>query len=489
MSSNTSTSDSVSAKAVRADSRREKPFNVLILNRDPELRIFLDKALFLGNTSVTTCVTRDEVESCLQEEVYGLLLIGIDSPDTMDFLKEISRTGTRLPIVAVARTATPELVRDVMKSGVADFLFGSMDVRSVLPRLVSVLEAGGTAEKSSTALDSSGTEEELAPRPSPATEPGPEGQESYPIISSSKSMKRLLQLAERVAPTESTVLIQGESGTGKELIAKRIHQLSNRSDKPFVEVNCGALPENLLESQLFGHEKGSFTGAVQRQMGLFEVADQSTLFLDEIGEMSPDMQVKLLRALQFQEFRRVGGSHVIKVDVRVIAATNKDLKEEVESSRFRADLFYRLNVICLDVPPLRERVEEIPELVRSFAERLAGARNLPAKEFTDEAIVKLQKYRWTGNVRELENGVERLMLLSTTDIVDGGAVEEHLDGSLDSNTESAFAATLTLDEVKNLHIANVLRANSGNKMKTARMLKINVKTLYNLIKSLDIMVD
>ncbi len=461
---------------------RERKFEVLVFNRDPELRIFLNKALFLGNASVTSVQKEEDVEKRLGVGDVGLLLVGIDSPKAMEFLARVSQQRNSVPVVAVARTATPELVRDVMRLGIADFLFGSMDVRSVLPRLVSILDAN--SDSSSSCIESN---QEIVTRAPDAIDPELSANvDDIPIVTQSASMKRIFEIVETVAPTESTILVQGESGTGKELIAKRIHRLSNRSDRPFVEVNCGAMPETLLESQLFGHEKGSFTGAVQRQMGLFEAADKSTIFLDEIGETSPDMQVKLLRVLQFREFRRIGGSQVVKVDVRVVAATNKDLKEEVEKGNFRADLFYRLNVICLEVPPLRNRPEEIPELVATFAERLAAERSLEPKTFTDDAVQQLQKYRWTGNVRELENAVERLLLLAKGRRVEGADVDEYLDGSLEPSEDAGFSPSLTLDEVKRLHIANVLRANEGNKMRTARVLKINVKTLYNLIKSLDI---
>jgi len=297
-------------------------------------------------------------------------------------------------------------------------------------------------------------------------------------------MARVLEIADTIAPTDSIVLILGESGTGKEILAKRIHQKSNRSDQAFVEVNCGALPENLLESQLFGHEKGSFTGAVQRQVGLFEIADRGTIFLDEIGEMGLDMQVKLLRVLQHQEFRRIGGSQTLKVDVRVIAATNRDLKADVDARRFRADLYYRLNVIALEIPPLRERLEEVPELIEIFCEKLDREKGLPRKSFHTDAVARLQKCRWLGNVRELENAVERLVLLAQGMEVTAQDVEEHLAD--DTPLDSPFAPTLTLDEVKRVHIASVLKANNGNKMRTARLLGINVKTLYNLIKSLNI---
>lgn len=479
--------ESVAPPTIEEPALRQKPFEVVVFNRDPELRIFLDKALVLGNVSITNCVSREEVESTLHSGACNLILVGIDSPETMELLSNVVRSPTQTPVVAVARRATPELVREVMKSGVADFLFGSMDVRSVLPRLLSVLEAGRTSSAPvDESLEIATTVSGSVTTNKPEDVNGTSSVEDCPIISCSNVMQRVIETAETVAPTQSTVLIQGESGTGKEVIAKHVHRRSTRGGRPFVEVNCGALPDNLLESQLFGHERGSFTGAVQRQIGLFEVADKSTIFLDEIGEMSPDMQVKLLRVLQFREFRRIGGSHVTKVDVRVIAATNKDLMEEVKAGNFRADLFYRINVICLAIPPLRDRVEEIPRLVEFFAQRLTEERQMASKMFSEEAVQKLQKYRWTGNVRELENAVERLLLLGKGDTITGGDVEEHLDGTREPKMDRVFAPTLTLDEVKKIHIANVLRVNEGNKMKTARMLKINVKTLYNLIKNLNI---
>ena len=458
---------------------------VIVVNRDPELRALLNKALYVGNLSSTSVSSDAEAFACLRRSPYGLLIVGVESGDSITFITRARQAFPALPVVAVARTATPDLVRDVLKAGAADFVFGSIDSRAFGPRLVAIMEgkpesvppapARQTAERNTapgTIIEVAGTES-AAP-------------EEFKIICRNKRMLRVLEIAETIASTESTVLIQGESGTGKELIAKRIHQLSKRQEKPFVEVNCGALPESLLESQLFGHEKGSFTGAIHRQVGLFEIADQGTIFLDEIGEMSLDMQVKLLRVLQFREFRRIGGSQVVKVDVRVIAATNKDLKAEVEQNRFRTDLFYRLNVISLEIPPLRERLEEIPDLIESFCERLARERNVPRKAFSSEAVEKMQKLRWTGNVRELENVVERMLLLSKGQVVEAVELDEYLGGAADAALDSKFEPTLTLDEVKRVHITNVLRQNAGNKMRTARILRINVKTLYNLMKKLEI---
>jgi DNA-binding NtrC family response regulator len=447
---------------------------VLVLNRDPELRVLVNKALYIASLSSLGVSSETEALACLAKGDVGLFLIGVDSPESIELIARVHKDLPAMTILAVARTATPDLVRDILRAGASDFLFGTVDARSFAARLLTLMEARS----------------ELVDRgqrpPADAAPATPGTPEDLGIIHSSRSMARVLEIAEKIGPTDSTVLIQGESGTGKELIAKHIHQLSKRAARTFVAINCGALPENLLESQLFGHERGSFTGAVQRQVGLFEIADQGTIFLDEIGEMGLDMQVKLLRVLQSRELRRLGGSQVVKVDVRVIAATNKDLKAEVEQKLFRSDLFYRLNVISLEVPPLRERPEEIPAMVDCFAKRFAKERGVPLKSFSPDAIERLQRYRWTGNVRELENAVERMILLSKKDVVEAGDLDEHLGVSAEVSTESPFSPAMSLDEVKRIHIANVLRENAGNKMRTARILKINVKTLYNLMRRLEI---
>jgi DNA-binding NtrC family response regulator len=461
----------------------------LVFATDPELRAFMRKALYSGSLASTLCSAESELVPLLRRNEHGVLVLGIDAPESIDCLSRLRQEFQGLPIVAVARVAGPELVRDVLCAGATDFLFGSFSTRKFITRLTAILEASRSAPPS--AADAARPlREEARERPAlPARPPEASAEaDDIHIICRNQNMRRLLEIVDKIAPTESTVLIQGESGTGKELLAKRIHRHSPRSSGEFVEVNCGALPPNLLESQLFGHEKGSFTGAMHRQAGLFEIADKGTIFLDEVGEMSLDMQVKLLRVLQSRKFRRIGGSQIIKVDVRVIAASNKDLQAESEKGTFRSDLFYRLNVIRLEVPPLRDRLEEIPDLVELFCARISKERGLSRRTFAPETVERLQKYRWTGNVRELENVVERIILLSANDVIQPADLAEHLGESTEMTFPSVFAPTLTLDEVKRIHIANVLRENNGNKMRSARILKINVKTLYNLIKSLDIKV-
>ncbi len=481
-----------STSAERASTQPARTFEILVLNRDPEMRTLLNRALLLGNFSSTMAVTVAEARAAIHRGEFALLLLGMDEtiPAELDaFLNEVRAGWPDFPIVAVAPRPPAELVREAMLRGVRDFILDPLDPSLVARRLQELLAArrplvlGGGGH--GTAPQDAAVRAAI-PAAAPAEkEKGRERRATFPVlISKNPRMCRVLEIADTIAPTDSTVLIQGESGTGKELVAKRIHFKSERADQPFVEVNCGALPENLLESQLFGHEKGSFTGAVQRQVGLFEISNRGTIFLDEIGEMGLDMQVKLLRVLQNQEFRRIGGSQTLQVDVRVIAATNRDLKTEVEKNRFRADLFYRLNVICLEIPPLRDRLEEVPELLENFCTRFNTERGLPQKRFVPEAVVRMQKCRWPGNVRELENAVERLILLAQGAEVTLADVEEHLAD--DAPLDSPFAPTLTLDEVKRIHIAAVMKSNGGNKMKSARLLGINVKTLYNLIKSLNI---
>src|SRR5687768_9789460 len=239
----------------------------------------------------------------------------------------------------------------------------------------------------------------------------------YEIVGSSAALRKVLEAVQRAAPTNATCMLLGESGVGKELVARTIHRNSPRAGQRFVQVNCAAIPEELIESELFGHEKGSFTGATEKQIGKFEQADRGTIFLDEVGDMSPKTQAKVLRVLQEQEVERLGSARTIKVDVRVIAATNKDLEQAIERGEFREDLYFRLNVIPIVVPPLRARPEDIPQLVQHFAKRTGDEHNLKAKRFDGRAMEALQRYRWRGNIRELRNTVERLLIMTPADVV------------------------------------------------------------------------
>jgi PAS domain S-box-containing protein len=302
------------------------------------------------------------------------------------------------------------------------------------------------------------------------------------IISRDPNYKKILRQVEQVADTEATVLILGETGTGKELLARAIHQLSSRYDKPLIKINCAALPENLIESELFGHEKGAFTGAYQQKIGKFERAHKATVFLDEIGELPLDLQTKLLRVLQEGEIERVGGTTLIQIDARVIAATNRNLEKLVAEGKFREDLFYRLNVFPIHNIPLRERREDIPILVNHFAEKYSKKINKPIKEISQAGLNKLMAYDFLGNVRELENLIERAVILAKSDVLT-------FDFPLSSKRIKGSSRFKTMEELQRTHIINALKRANGKvsgKAGAAELLGMNDKTLASRMKKLDI---
>lgn len=298
-------------------------------------------------------------------------------------------------------------------------------------------------------------------------------------IGKSRRFMDTLKLAEQVAPTDSTVLIQGESGTGKEVVANYIHNLSNRSEGPFLSINCGALPENLLESELFGHVKGSFTGAVRDKQGLFAAARGGSFFLDEVGEMTPALQIKLLRVLQEREAIPVGATEAIPVDVRIIAATNRDLEEECRRGSFRSDLFYRLNVIAIQLPPLRDRREDVLPLIESFLQQLSADHGAEPKALSAEALDAVMVYDWPGNVRELENALEHAVVLTKGPVIEPGALPERITKRRKEPlvAERSYENP-TLDVIERAYIMWVLQVEGGNKTRAAEILGIDPSTLY-----------
>lgn len=303
--------------------------------------------------------------------------------------------------------------------------------------------------------------------------------ENSPIVYKSEVMRQLMRMVERVAPSSATVLILGESGTGKELVAQQIHKSSNRRDKPFVAINCGALRETLLESELFGHERGAFTGAYARKIGLAEVANGGTLFLDEIGELSPGIQSKLLRFLQEGEIYRVGGKDPIKVDIRLISATNRELEKEVVRGNFREDLFYRINTIMLQTPPLRRRKEDISLLVEYFLSRGQNAILGRGRQMSEEAMKVCMKYDWPGNIRELQNTCERLQILAEGQVILPSDLPEHIRNPEYKAVIEDYDPTLTIHELEKRYILKALNYFDGNKTQAANALGITIKTLYN----------
>ena len=298
-------------------------------------------------------------------------------------------------------------------------------------------------------------------------------------VGRSRRWAEVLRMAETVAPTDSTVLIQGESGTGKEVVARYVHELSGRADGAFLSINCGALPEGLLESELFGHVKGSFTGAVRDRAGLFAAPRGGTVFLDEIGQTTPATQVKLLRALQQREVIPVGGTETVKVDARVVAATNRDLEEEIRRGTFRSDLYYRLNVIAIHLPPLRERRDDIPLLAESFLARASTQRGQRPRALTAAALEALQRYDWPGNVRELENALERAVILTAGDEIDVAALPERVtERKAEAFTSVRELPSPTLETIERAYVAWVLQNEGGHKTRAAEVLGIDPSTLH-----------
>lgn len=372
---------------------------VLIIDDEPAIR----RAMcgILGNEGYTTAEAASAVEAVpmLNDNVFDAIFCDIKMPqmDGIEFLEK-AKTITDTPIIIISGHGTIDIAVDAIKKGAYDFIEKPIDLNRMLITLRNALDKNRLYNE--TKILRSAVSKQ------------------YEMIGEAPAMKELNDMIERVAPTNARVLILGENGTGKELVARQLHEMSPRCNGPFVEVNCAAIPSELIESQLFGHEKGAFTSAVKQKKGDFELADNGTLFLDEIGDMSLAAQAKVLRALQENKITRVGGEEEIKVDVRVIAATNKNLQEEIAKGNFREDLYHRISMIIMRVPPLRERLDDIPLLIDSFVVKAANEMGKPIPVFTESAVSELKKQQWTGNIRELQNVVGRLVILCGSTISD-----------------------------------------------------------------------
>ena len=392
-----------------------------------------------------------------------LMDVRMTTMDGMEALKRIHALNPAIPVVIMTAYSSVDSAVAAIKQGAHDYLTKPLD----FDRLRTTLEvAMGHRQQEET-----------------VEEPGQPFGDDGRIIGSSAPMVALWDLIVHVAPTEATVLINGESGTGKELVASALHHKSLRSSGPFVKVNCAALAETLLESELFGHERGAFTGADRRREGRFVQAHGGTLFLDEIGETSPAMQAKLLRVLQEHELQRVGGQETIRVDVRIIVATNRDLEEEVAVGRFREDLYYRLNVVELEVPPLRDRHGDIPLLATYFLRRFADKNNRAVSGITPECMDILNRYPWPGNVRELEHCIERGVILMRGDYLDVNALPLAVQRWAGANEPRETGEPSTLKEAEKALILKTLEETGGNRSEAARRLQITRKTLLNKLKS------
>lgn len=414
---------------------------ILVVDDDPQIRLALREAIQRLGYETVLCEGGEQALKRLSQDTFSLLVTDMKMPrmDGLTLLREVRKRSGSLPVLVITGYGTIDNAVETMKEGATDYLVKPFSLESLKKAIQSVM--------SKTSVERS-------------------------IVSVNSEMVRVIGLAESLAPTDITVLIQGESGTGKEVIARHVHRMSRRAEGPFIAVNCAAIPDALLESELFGHEKGAFTGAVERRPGRFELADGGTLLLDEISEMSVVLQAKLLRVLQEKEIDRIGAKYPIPIDVRVVATTNKDLRRECAEKRFREDLFYRLNVFPLTVPPLRERPDDILPLSQHFIARYGQLSGKDVRGLTEEALEFLFTRRWSGNVRELENVMQRAVFLCKGAFID--AKDLFFD---DGATAEGYCGKIR-DMERDL-IMKTLKEVNGNKSRAARLLGVSVRTIRN----------
>ncbi|HER25249.1 MAG TPA: sigma-54-dependent Fis family transcriptional regulator [Candidatus Atribacteria bacterium] len=437
---------------------------ILVIDDEQNIRKMLNRVLSPEGFIVKEADNGLEALKRIQEENYSLALLDLKMPglNGIDTLKKIREYDINFPIIMMSAYGSILEAVEAMKLGALDYLIKPFDI-----------------EELKIIIDRAIKQYELEVENIYYKEEEKKRFNFDEIIGKSQSINKVLEMVKNVSPTTATVLISGESGTGKELIARAIHKNSLRKNSPFVVVNCAAFSLNLLESELFGHEKGSFTGAIVKRIGRFEMANGGTIFLDEIGEIDPSIQTKLLRILQEREFERVGSSKSIKVDVRILSATNKNLKKEVEEKRFREDLFYRLNVFSVDVPPLRERKEDIPLIVEYLIGKYNKILNKRVEKVSSSAMELLMDYHYPGNIRELENIIERSMIMARNEIID----EKYFSFI---KTERKFQKKGTLKDIEKEVIIKYLIQNNKNRTKTAEILGISRRSLQNKIKEYQI---
>jgi DNA-binding NtrC family response regulator len=442
---------------------------ILIVEDEAKMRRLLE--LNLGDDGFTTLSAEDAETGLklLRENPVDLVLTDLKLPgmNGLEFLHSVKHQNAALPVVVMTAFGSVETAVEAMKAGASDYVLKPFSLTEMRMVIRKELDVRNLREENRSLREALGK------------------RYSHPnIVARSPKMQEVLATVERVAPTNSTVLLGGESGVGKDLIARAIHEKSRRATGPFLKINSTAIPENLLESELFGFEKGAFTGAVASKPGKFELADKGTLFLDEIGDVPPLTQVKLLRVLQEREFERLGGTRLVKVDVRLIAATNKDLREALEQGTFREDLYYRLNVVPIDIAPLRERKQDIPDLVNLFVSRFTGESGKPVEGITPEAMRVLVNYHWPGNVRELQNIVERACALAKGNVLDPSDIHLDTRPAKASNGLVGFLPDgMTLEQWEDEMVQEALRRANGNKSQAARLLGLSRNALrYRLSK-------
>ncbi|HIE26687.1 TPA: sigma-54-dependent Fis family transcriptional regulator [Candidatus Poribacteria bacterium] len=450
-----------------------KPKKILIVDDDEAHRMMLKANLSKEGYQLSEAGDGLSAVQAVREDFFDLILMDIRMPQKsgIEALKEIKEISPSIPVLLITAYAELQTAIEAVKLGAEDYIQKPIDAEKLKVTVANLLTLNALKQENEL------LKERLGRTFSPSE-----------IIGKSPKMQELYRNVAMIAPTDATVLIQGESGTGKELIADLIHQNSGRTDGAFVKVNCTVLPDTLLESELFGYERGAFTGAYQRKQGRFELADGGSIFLDEIGDMNPSVQAKLLRVLQEQKFERLGGTKTITVDVRIIAATNKDLEAEVKEGNFRDDLFYRLNVVPITVPPLRERKEDIPLLAEHFLKYYAEKNHRPVKGLLPRTLDLLMRYDWPGNVRELENAMERAVIIARAEQLTPADLPLNIQALADDlqTLETGVIPGRTIKEVERDLIIKTLEQTGGNRTHAAKTLGITRKTLQNKLKEYQI---
>ena len=443
--------------------------SILIVEDEPKMRRLLELQLAEEGFQARIAADAETGLQMLGKESFDVVVTDLKLPGMsgLEFLQAVKRINADLPVVIMTAFGTVESAVDAMKAGASDYVLKPFSLAELVLVVRKELASHQLRQENRDLREALGRRYEYKN-----------------IIAKSDKMQAVLALVERVAPTNSTVLIGGESGVGKDLVARAIHEHSQRANGPFVKINSTAIPETLLESELFGYEKGAFSGATTSKPGKFEVANNGTLFLDEIGDVPAAIQVKLLRVLQDREFERLGGTRTLKVDVRLVAATNRDLRAALEEGTFREDLYYRLNVVAIDIPPLREHKEDIPALAQFFLEKFARESGKPAHNITPAAMKILMDFRWPGNVRELQNVIERAITLSPGSTLD--VADIHIDTARRAHVESGSAVLpegMSMEQWEEELLREALKRADGNKSQAARALGLSRNALrYRLSK-------
>ena len=439
----------------------EKP-SILIVEDEAKMRRLLELQLAEEGFRAQTAADAETGLQLMHREKFDLAVTDFKLPGMsgLEFLQAVKRIDLDLPVIIMTAYGSVESAVEAMKHGASDYVLKPFSLAELVLVIRKELASKRLVEENRSLREALG-----------------ERYRYKNIVAESDKMQAVLALVERVAPTNATVLIGGESGVGKDMVARAIHEHSNRASGPFLKINSTAIPENLLESELFGYEKGAFSGAVTSKPGKFELADRGTLFLDEIGDVPPPIQVKLLRVLQDREFERLGGTRTHKVDVRLIAATNRDLRAALEEGSFREDLYYRLNVVAIDIPPLRERKEDIPALVDLFLKKFTREMGNSVERITPQALRLLMDYHWPGNVRELENILQRSVTLSSGTTLEASDI--HFDSARRRTAETApvLPDGFTLEQWEQEIIREALRRADGNKSQAARALGLSRNAL------------